>query len=76
MKYYCYNEMNDNGELVKVFSEEEILRTFWPYWKERMIEKYGEEDFNNNWGPDDCIDDWIVIHWAWEASEDDIKRWG
>jgi hypothetical protein len=31
-----------------------------------MIAKFGQEDFEANYSEKDCIDDWVVVNWAWE----------
>lgn len=72
MKYYSYCEPKDpvNGDFSAVtitLSEQEILKEYWDYWYERMIQKFGKEHVDANYCPKDCIDDWCVIHWAWES---------
>lgn len=49
---------------VVVLSEEEILRDYWPYWSEKMKSK-GFTDLTK----EDCLDDWIVVNWAWESKD-------
>jgi hypothetical protein len=34
-----------------------------------MIAKFGKEHFEANYTDQDCIEDWIVVNWAWEANE-------
>jgi hypothetical protein len=34
-----------------------------------MCEKYGKEIVDANYSFEDCLDDWIVVHWAWEVTE-------
>lgn len=71
MRYYSYNEPDDDGENVVVtLSEEDIRETYYPWWKGRMIMKYGEEKFNQNWCFEDCLQDWIVVNWAWEVTDE------
>ena len=43
MKWYCYNEYDpdhpeadETGGYIVTISEDEIKRTYWPYWYERM----------------------------------------
>lgn len=72
MKYYSYNEYSDDDDpggsgYVVTKSEDEIIEEYYPYWRGRMIAKLGEEIFNKYWSKQDCIDDWIVINWAWEV---------
>jgi len=70
MKVWCYNEpvMNDKGKVIsnKVIevTEDLILSDFWNYWENQMIQKFGENHYMIN--PQQCIEDWVTIHWAWE----------
>lgn len=71
MRYYCYNEMtNDGGNEVITLSEDEIKNTYYPYWYDRMCTKFGKEEVNTKYTFEDCLDDWIVVNWAWESSHD------
>ena len=70
MRYFSYNEYDpdhpDGGYVVTV-SEEDIRRDYYEYWYERMCGKFGKEHVDATYSSDDCIQDWIVIHWAWEV---------
>lgn len=67
MRYFTYCEPDSNGNTIHVtLSEDEIINHYYPHWSSKMIEKYGQEEFEKNWSVRDCIDDWIVVHWAWE----------
>ena len=68
MKYYTYVQPGKDDQPEEfTFSEQDIIRTYYPYWREQMIKKFGQEQFERNWCQSDCIDDWIVINWAWES---------
>jgi hypothetical protein len=67
MRYFKYVELEQDG-LVTV-SEEEIKQTYYPWWKERMIKKFGEEEFNRTYTFEHCLEDWMTIHWASEVSQ-------
>jgi len=74
MKYYSYNEYDPEspmadelGGYVVTMSEEEILKEYWPYWYERMCENFGKNFVDEIYSPADCIDDWCIVHWAWES---------
>jgi len=73
MKYWCYNDpiFNAHGTIigneVKVFSEEEIIATYFPYWYQSMCERFGKEEVDMKYTKEDCIGDWVVINWAWES---------
>lgn len=65
MKYWCHN---GEGDSVAVYSEDEIIDEYWEIWSTAMIKKYGKEEFEKTWSRQDCIDDWVVVNWAWESS--------
>jgi len=74
MKYYSYNEYDpespmadEKGGYVVTKSEAEILREYWPYWYDRMCKKFGQEEVDAKFSKQDCIDDWIIVNWAWES---------
>lgn len=70
MKYYSYNELGDNDEdIVVTLSEEEIKKTYYPYWYERMCKKFGKEHVDQNYSFNECLDDWIIVNWAWEVKD-------
>jgi hypothetical protein len=48
-------------------SEDEILHHYWPHWYQKMCAKFGKEHVDENYGFHDCLDDWIVVNWAWES---------
>lgn len=71
MRYYSYNELGDNDEnIVVTMSEEEIKKTYYPYWYERMCKKFGKEHVDQNYSFNECLEDWIIVNWAWESSND------
>jgi len=75
MKYYSYNKYSYNvhGDVdscVSILSEAEIIKEYWDYWQERMIAKFGKEHFEANYSEKDCIDDWVVVNWAWETNKE------
>lgn len=71
MKYYSYNEYRpdtpDDHNMVITMSEEEILREYWDYWSDKMAKKYGKN--SPKICKQLCIEEWVVVHWAWEVSE-------
>jgi hypothetical protein len=58
MRYFKYNDQDGD----KFVSEQDILETYYSYWKEQMI-KVGKENLIS---PELCIEDFIVVHWARE----------
>ena len=75
MKYWSYSEphYDASGKLFNVVvtkSEDEILDEYYEYWVSRM-KRVNKEDLISK---DNCINDWVVVHWAWNASlEEDLK---
>ena len=76
MKYWCYNEYDpespladSGGGYVVILSEQDILDQYYPYWSGRMIEKYGQEEFDKTWSKKECIEDWVIVNWAWESNQ-------
>lgn len=67
MKHWTINYPDENGnDVVETLSEDEIIAQYYPYWEGRMIKKFGQEEFDKTWSKKDCIEDWIVVHWAVE----------
>lgn len=76
MRYYSYNEYNPDspradatGGYVETLSEEEIRQRFYPYWHGKMCEKFGREVVDRDYSFEDCLEDWIVINWAWKVED-------
>jgi hypothetical protein len=79
VKYYSYNTYNFNedgslNDIVVTLSEAQILEVYKDYWQERMIAKFGKEHFEANYTDKDCIEDWVVVNWAWEVNEQNQSR--
>jgi hypothetical protein len=55
MRYFAYNELGENGVEVVVVSRQRILRDYYPYWIERIKDKYG--DAADNFTEEDCLED-------------------
>ena len=69
MRYFCYNELVEEGEnSVVTVSEDDIRNNYYPYWYDRMCKKFGKEDVDATYSFEDCLDDWIVVNWAWEKT--------
>ena len=75
MRYYSFNELvlDENGNIVDdkaiTVSEEEIRRTYFPYWRQRKSKRTGEPCPDSDSEFEDCLDYWIVANWAWEVTE-------
>ena len=73
MRYYCYNEPGDpefKTNVVVTLSEDDIIEQYWDYWYGRMCAKFGQQYVDENYCKQDCIDDFCVIHWAWESTSE------
>lgn len=69
MKYWSIGYPDENGnDVVETLSEKEILDQFWDHWYNKMCKKFGKEYVDSNYTEQDCIYDWIVVHWAWESN--------
>ena len=76
MKYYTILDGPSSDEIAPVYntySEQEILDMYWNHWYSLMCNKFGKECVDSNYSQKDCIDDWIIVNWAWE-SNDGIDR--
>ena len=71
MRYYCYNELADDGvsNIVVCMSVDDVRRDYYPWWYERMCKKFGKEHVDQHYSFEDCLTDWIVVNWAWESNE-------
>lgn len=74
MRYFCCNEYDpehslsdETGGYIKVLSENDILHEYWPHWYQQMCKRFGKEHVDKNYSFQDCLDDWIVVNWAWES---------
>ena len=70
MRYFSYNTYYSDPSVdpyVETLSEGEILREYWHYWYDKMCENFGREHVDQNYSTLDCIDDWCIVHWAWES---------
>lgn len=68
MKTYLFNDWDENNNhVIREITEDEILEDYWNYWNEQMVKKfgYGHELITK----DNCINDWIVVNWAWEKKD-------
>lgn len=61
MKYWTTNLWSEYGP--RTLSEQQILDYYWNWWSTGMHNVNKPEELIT---PENCIDDWVVIHWAWE----------
>mgnify|MGYP003335975048 FL=1 len=68
MKTYYYNdrvEINEvEHDIVVEYTEKEILDEYWDFWHTAMVKKFGKG--HELITEENCIKDWVVVHWAWE----------
>lgn len=70
MRYFSYDEPDENfNNVVVTKSEEEIRKEYYPLWYEKMCKKFGKEVVDRDYSFEDCLDDWIVVNWAWEVKD-------
>lgn len=69
MRYFSFNEFDESGGSVVTMSEEEVRKEYWPYWYEKMCQKYEQSYIDEHYSFEDCLEDWITVHWAWEVKE-------
>ena len=67
---YYYHELVSQGEnSLRCKTEQEILDEYWNFWHSRMVEKFGEDVVSEKYSEKDCIEDWMVVNWAWKVEE-------
>lgn len=75
MRYWTICYPGETGETVyETLSDDDIIEQYFPYWWGRMIDKFGLAECELKWSKQDCIDDWVVIHWATESTLDEIEK--
>jgi hypothetical protein len=66
MKYYTISFPGEFGQhVVETWSEQQILKAYYPHWFHKMSEANLHSEISN----ENCIDDWCVIHWAIETDQ-------
>lgn len=64
MKTFRYDEPDENGSNIAVtVTEDEIIDRYWDFWCEAMK----KVDKGHLISRENCIEDFCVIHWAWEV---------
>ncbi len=60
----------------KIYSEQAILEEYWVYWERqgRAYNKANGLDSLEGIITKRCIEDWIVIHWAVQATPETLLR--
>ena len=69
MRYWSICYPGDNGEdVVETLSADDIRKQYYPYWYEKMCKKFGKDHVDANYCFEDCLEDWVIVHWAVESS--------
>ena len=64
MRTFYYFEYDGLVHNELSITDEEIIETYWPFWKSKMMEKYGSDNYLIT--QENCVADWIVVNWAFE----------
>ena len=69
IEYYSFNEFDGEKGWVSTVSTHDILNEYWNYWYDSMCKKYGKEVVDKEYSWKDCIDDYVIGHWAWKVEK-------
>lgn len=64
-----YIDMSGN-DATEILSESDIKAQYWPYWYGKMCDKFGKDDVDLRYTFADCLDDFIVVNWAVEVTDE------
>ena len=65
MRYFTICYPNEHNETVwETLSEEDIRKEYYPYWYEKMCDKYGKEHVDATYSFEECLEDWQIVHWS------------
>lgn len=53
-------------DVVETWTEDQIIKAYYRYWAIKMV----ESGRGNELSRERCIEDWCVIHWAWEYKDE------
>jgi hypothetical protein len=67
MRVFKYNEYEDMEP--RLITEQEIRAEYWPHWYGRMCKKFGKLEVDSKFTFEDCLNDWVIVNWAWEVKE-------
>lgn len=66
MKYYTISFPGEHGQhVVETWSQEQILKSYYTYWNKKMFESGNADQVSE----ENCIQDWIVVHYAYETNQ-------
>lgn len=65
-KYYTICFPGEYGQnVVETWSEEQILKSYYAHWTHKMVQANKHDQVSEQ----QCIDDWVVVHWAVETDQ-------
>jgi hypothetical protein len=65
MNYYQIYYPGDNNEpITEVLTDDDIREQYYPHWYAKMCQKFGKDHVDANYSFQDCVDDWVIVHWA------------
>lgn len=72
MRYWLYVEPagKTSEPIFTVMSDKAILGEYWNYWCEQMTRVGKASEVNE----EDCILDWVMLHWAVEATPEALMQ--
>lgn len=76
MRYFSYNVYDPdhkNNGYVRTVSESDIRLEYWDFWYDEMCKKFGKANVDTGYTWQDCIEDFIVTHWAWKVDEENYN---
>jgi hypothetical protein len=66
MKYWTIVFPGEFGQHVQeTWNEDQIIKSYYTYWSAKMIQNVDNADLSR----ENCIEDWITVHWASETDE-------
>jgi hypothetical protein len=65
---YCFWNGCDD-KLPTCWTVEQIMNHYWNHWYSKMCSKFGRDYVDENYSFQDCLEDWIVVNWAWRKDE-------
>lgn len=74
-RYYSYSDQSSEDPIT--LSEDDIIAQYWSHWSEQA--KYYNTRLKGEYKTpitkDNCIEDWIVIYWAWPSTPEEIEKY-
>jgi hypothetical protein len=66
LRRFAYNEPNEDFTENRVIeiTDAEILDRYYPWWSSEMLRVHRSPKIT----VDNCIEDFIVVNWAWEVT--------